>query len=111
MGDTLGASWDAHTVATWTRRTCATRLGRALIGLACEAVWAADPADVSLLHFLAYASAGGGLQALISTDGGAQQSRIVGGSQRIALGMADRLGEVIMTGSRSRRSSTASGRG
>jgi len=90
-------AWDSQTVASWTRRHMRTTLGRALIGLACEAVWAADAADVSLLHFLAYASSGGGLQRLISTDGGAQQSRIVGGSQRIALELADRLGDVVMT--------------
>ncbi len=89
--------WDAQTVASWTRRNMRTTLGRAVIGLACEAVWAADPADVSLLHFLAYASSGGGLQALISTEGGAQHARIVGGSQRIALALADRLGDVVMT--------------
>jgi len=91
-------AWDAQTVASWTRLNMRTRLGRDLIGLACEAVWAADPADVSLLHFLAYASAGGGLQRLISTEGGAQQSRIVGGSQRIAQALADRLGDVVVTG-------------
>ncbi len=91
------ATWDAQTVASWTRLNMRTKLGRALIGLACEAVWAADAADVSLLHFLAYASSGGGLQPLISTDGGAQQSRIVGGSQRIALGLAARLGKVVLT--------------
>ena len=64
-------AWDSQTVASWTHRNMRTKLGRALIGLACEAVWAADAADVSLLHFLAYASSGGGLQRLISTDGGA----------------------------------------
>ena len=90
-------AWDSQTVASWTRLNMRTALGRALIGLACEAVWAADAADVSLLHFLAYARSGGGLQALISTEGGAQQSRIVGGSQRIALGLAERLGDLVMT--------------
>lgn len=88
--------WDAETVASWTRRNMATRLGRALIGLACEAVWAADPSDVSLLHFLAYCRSAGSLEDLISTDGGAQQSRIVGGSQRIALAMAEELGDNVV---------------
>ena len=95
--------WDAETVASWTRRNMGTRLGRSLIGLACEAVWAADPADVSLLHFLAYCNSAGGLQNLISTDGGAQQSRIVGGSQRIAQVMADELGDVVILGEPVRR--------
>lgn len=88
--------WDAETVASWSRRHMRTALGRAVIGLACEAVWAADPADVSLLHFLTYAHSGGGLQRLISTTGGAQEARIVGGSQRIALGLADDLGDAVV---------------
>jgi monoamine oxidase len=97
------ASWDAETVASWSRRHLRTRLGRDLIQLVCEAVWAADPADVSLLHFLAYAKAAGGLEPLISTEGGAQQTRIVGGSQRIPLALADELGEAVALGQPVRR--------
>jgi len=97
------ARWDAETVASWSRRHMRTRLGRDLIQLVCEAVWAADPADVSLLHFLAYAKAAGGLEPLISTEGGAQQTRIVGGSQRIPLALADELGEAVVLGQPVRR--------
>jgi len=97
------AAWDAETVASWARRHMRTRLGRDLIGLVCEAVWAADPADVSLLHFLAYATAAGGLDPLISTDGGAQQTRIPGGSQRIPLALAAELGEALVLGQPVRR--------
>ena len=97
------AEWDAETVASWSRRHMRTRLGRGLIALACEAVWAADPADVSLLHFLAYGAAAGGIEPLISTEGGAQQTRIVGGSQRIPLALADELGEAVMLGRPVRR--------
>jgi monoamine oxidase len=96
-------SWDAETVGSWTKRNMGTRLGRSLIGLACEAVWAADPADVSLLHLLAYCSSAGSMESLISTEGGAQQSRIVGGSQRIALAMAEELGDVVVLGEPVRR--------
>ena len=92
------AVWDAETVASWARRHMRTRLGRDLIALVCEAVWAADPADVSLLHFLAYARAAGGLEPLISTEGGAQQTRIVGGSQRIPLALAEQLGDAVALG-------------
>ncbi|HEU4700989.1 MAG TPA: flavin monoamine oxidase family protein [Conexibacter sp.] len=97
------ARWDAETVASWSRRHMRTRLGRDLIQLACEAVWAADPADVSLLHFLAYAKAAGGLDPLISTEGGAQQTRVVGGSQRIPLALAEELGEAVLLGQPVRR--------
>jgi monoamine oxidase len=88
--------WDAQTLDTWMRRNVRTRLGRVFVEIVCEAVWAADPADVSLLHFLAYTNSGGGLERLISTGGGAQESRIAGGSQLIALRLADDLGDAVV---------------
>lgn len=83
--------WDSQTVASWADRHMWTQLGRNTMRLICEGVWAADPADVSLLHFLAYINAAGGLDPLIDTVGGAQDSRVVGGSQSIALALASRL--------------------
>ena len=59
-------------------------------------MWAAEPADLSLLHFLFYVHSGGGIDTLISTDGGAQQHRIVGGSQLIAQRAAERLGDRVV---------------
>jgi monoamine oxidase len=90
--------WDSQTVWSWVQRNARTRLGRAFFALACEAVWAADPADVSLLHFLAYQRANDGLVALISTEGGAQERRVVGGSQGLADGLAAQLGDAVVLG-------------
>ncbi|MFG1797705.1 flavin monoamine oxidase family protein [Nocardia sp. NPDC049149] len=83
--------WDGQTVETWMRRGVFSAAGRAVITIVCEMVWAADPAEVSLLHLLAYIHAAGGIDRLIDTDGGAQESRVVGGSQRIAVAMAARM--------------------
>ncbi len=85
--------WDGQTFATWIRRNVRTAAARSLFELTTEAVWAAEPRDVSLLHVLFYIHSGGGLNALLGTDGGAQQDRFHGGSQRIALLMAEQLGE------------------
>jgi monoamine oxidase len=90
------ADWDAQTVASWLSRHTRTAGARGFFQLLCEAVWAADPADLSLLHFLFYIQSGGGIDALISTDGGAQQHRVVGGSQRIAQRAAELLGDRIV---------------
>ena len=49
-------------------------------------MWAREPEDVSLLHVLFYIHSAGGLDALLDTEGGAQEDRFVGGSQLIALG-------------------------
>ena len=55
---------------TWMRRNLRTQQGRALMEGVTEAVWAAEPADVSLLHILFYIASAGGLDPLISTEGG-----------------------------------------
>jgi monoamine oxidase len=85
--------WDGQTFATWVRRNTRTAAARSLFELLTEAVWAAEPADVSLLHVLFYSRSGSGLESLIGTDGGAQQDRFEGGSQRVALAAAEELGE------------------
>jgi monoamine oxidase len=84
--------WDGQTFATWVRRNTRTAGARSLFELVTEAVWAAEPADVSLLHVLFYTRSGSGFNSLIGTDGGAQQDRFHGGSQRITLLMAEQLG-------------------
>jgi monoamine oxidase len=85
--------WDAQTFATWIRRNVRTAKARALFGLYSEAVFAAEPADFSLLHALFYTHSGGGVDTLAGTRGGAQQDRFVGGSQLVALGLAEQLGD------------------
>jgi monoamine oxidase len=84
---------DAQTVATWMRRNLATKGGRALLELGVEAVWAVQPEDMSLLHALFYIHSAGSLEMLFDTEGGAQQDRFVGGSQLVAIRMAEELGE------------------
>ncbi|HEY1273623.1 MAG TPA: flavin monoamine oxidase family protein [Thermoleophilaceae bacterium] len=87
------AKLDSQTVATWMRRNLATPGGRAMLELAIEAVWAAQPEDMSLLHLLFYIHSAGSLERLFDTEGGAQQDRFVGGSQLVALRLAERLGD------------------
>jgi monoamine oxidase len=86
------AKLDGQTVATWMRRNLATPGARALLELGIEAVWAAQPEDMSLLHALFYIHSAGKLELLFDTEGGAQQDRFVGGSQLVALKLAERLG-------------------
>ncbi len=81
-------SGTAMTAYTWLQRNMRTRSGKAMVELLTEAVWAAQPEDISLLHMLFYIHSAGSLDMLLDTDGGAQDSRFVGGSQR----GADRAG-------------------
>ncbi len=86
------AELDGQTVATWIRRHVRTSGGRDLLQLGIEAVWAAQPEDISLLHLLFYIRSAGSLELLFDTEGGAQQDRFVGGSQRVAERLAEELG-------------------
>jgi monoamine oxidase len=97
------ARLDGQTAATWLRRNLFTSGGRTLLELGIEAVWAAQPEDLSLLHLLFYIHSAGSLELLFETDGGAQQDRFAGGSQLIALRMAEELGERVVLGAPVRR--------
>ncbi|HMX71502.1 MAG TPA: flavin monoamine oxidase family protein [Solirubrobacterales bacterium] len=93
------ARWDAETFATWARRNAKTPAARDLLRLAIQAVWAAEPEDVSLLHALFYVqSSGGSLEKMLDAEGGAQDSRVVGGTQLIAERMAAELGDAVHLG-------------
>ncbi len=63
------------------------------------ALFSADTVEMSLLHFLFYCRSGGSLDRLVATHGGAQESRLEGGSQQLALHLADRLGDAVRLGS------------
>ena len=87
---------DSQTFWSWMRRNVYTPGGRMLIELSIEAVWAAEPADVSLLHVLFYIASAGNFDLLVDTGGGAQQDRFVGGSQLVAMKAAEDLGDRLV---------------
>src|SRR5579862_3370412 len=89
---------DGQTWESWIRRNLRTKAGRAYFHIACEAVWAAEASDVSLLHAMFYAHSNAGLETLIAVDRGAQQDRVAGGSIRVAEAMAAALGERVVLG-------------
>lgn len=87
--------WDRITFSEWMRRNSLTSGARMLITLAIRSVFGTEPEDVSFLHVLFYLHSAGGFDALVDTAGGAQDSRFRGGSQLIAIRMAERLGERV----------------
>jgi monoamine oxidase len=90
------AEWDAQTFETWKLDNTISDEARDLVDLSIEAVFAAEPGDLSLLGVLFYIRAAGSFNRLIDTAGGAQDSRIVGGSQLIAIRMAKKLGDAVV---------------
>jgi monoamine oxidase len=97
------AGLDRMTFDTWMRRQVRTSSGRDLMRLAIEAVWAAEPADVSMLHVLFYVRSAGSLDLLLDAEGGAQDSRVLGGTQLISQRMAEALDGSIHLGAPVRR--------
>jgi monoamine oxidase len=110
------AEYDGQTFETWKLANSSTKGGRFLLDLGFTSVFAAEPRDVSLLFSLFYMAAAGNEQntgtfdRLINTEGGAQESRVLGGSQTIALALARRLGKRVILGAPVRRILQRNGR-
>ena len=95
---------DSQTFASWMRpQRLHARRAQTLIELGIEGVWAAEPADLSLLHVLFYIASAGNYDLLLDTEGGAQQERFVGGSQLVAERAAEALGDALVLGAPVRR--------
>jgi monoamine oxidase len=89
--------WDTQTVADWLARHVRGVDARASLVGAVRAVFAAEPHELSLLFFLAYLRSGGGLMQLVRIKRGAQQDRLAGGAQQLALRVAERLeGRIVL---------------
>ena len=97
------ADWDGQTFETWKQANAATTNGRALLDLGVEAVWSAQPRDVSLLHVLWYTHNADTFDNLINTEGGAQDSRFVGGASAVSRRIARQLGKRVVLRSPVRR--------
>ena len=83
-----GSALDGQTAETFKLANSSTYGARFLFDLAVQAVFAADPRDLSLLHMLFYFHSGNGIINLTSTAGGAQDSRFHGGSQLVSIRLA-----------------------
>ncbi len=90
------ARLDEQTLGGWLRGNLRSERARALFEVACGTVWGMEAKQMSLLWALHCASSAGGFEALIETEGGAQQDRFVGGSQLLSTRMAQGLGDAVV---------------
>jgi monoamine oxidase len=101
--------WDKTTLARWRDQNITRVAARRLFDVATEALFGAESDELTLLYTLWYTAAAGNEEQkgdfarLISTPGGAQESRLVGGSQRIAQLVAKALGSQVVLKSPVRR--------
>ncbi len=89
---------DSLTLADWLDGGMRTEAARAMLRVAGRTVWGAEPEQLSLLHVLFYMRSAGGLDVLLDVEGGAQQDRLVGGSQILAIRLAEGLGPRVRLG-------------
>lgn len=87
---------DNQTLDTWLRSNTEDELAIRFFRVLAPALFAAEAQTMSLLHFLFYMKSGGNLTRLISTTGGGQESRVVGGTHKISEAMAEQLGDRVV---------------
>jgi monoamine oxidase len=95
--------FDSQTLHSWIVKRTRTKRARALLEVAVGTVLGTSSAEPSLLWMLSYVKSAGGFDALIDTEGGAQQDRFRGGSQEISTRLAAALGDAVVLGAPVRR--------
>ncbi len=83
---------DSKTLDEWLKYVHASAGTRDLMTIMARVTWGCEPDAVSMLHAVRYVKAAGGLGRMLDVEGGAQQDRFPGGTQQIALRMAEELG-------------------
>jgi monoamine oxidase len=110
------AEWDSQSVDLWLRRnTTGGKPFRDVAAAAIRAIFAAEPREISLLYVLFFIAASGDehnagtFERNFSTRNGAQQDRVAGGTQEIALAVSRQLRRRVVTRSPVRRIVTGRG--
>ncbi|KAF4585512.1 amine oxidase [Ophiocordyceps camponoti-floridani] len=103
---TVGRAWEHPRAAEWDSMTCASFVrdrvsnpdARFVFDIIFDAVLSVETHEPSLLYWLSYISSAGNetqpgtLARLLQTGNGAQESRVVGGTQQLSIRLAERLG-------------------
>jgi monoamine oxidase len=105
--------WDSQTIETWLKNNTSYTVNprfRDLIQIATEPIFGAEARQLSLLYVLFYIAASGNeknpgtFERNFNTRGGAQQQRMLGGTQLVAIRLAKELGKSnVLLGAPARR--------
>lgn len=87
--------YDRQTLDSWLSDQTDDPLTLTMFRIAVPALFSAESPEMSLLHFLFYLKSGTSMEVLLSTTGGAQERRVVGGTHRISERMAEDLGDRV----------------
>lgn len=91
--------WDAETVESWILKNVRTEGAKDFIRTIVGALFCCNTSQLSYLFFLEYFRQGHGLEVLISTEGGAQQDKFVGGAWQISKLISDQLKDNLVLNS------------
>ena len=94
---------DAMTFAEWLRQNIVHENARIMVGGEVSSIACASPEEISILEIAFLVRACRNLNRLMLSKGGAQQDRLIGGTQPIVMKMAQRLGAAIRLGQPVRR--------
>ncbi|XP_074649312.1 putative flavin-containing monoamine oxidase A [Tubulanus polymorphus] len=87
------AEWDAISFAAFKQQLFWTREAHDTIDAACRCMYGMETSQISLLYFLTYCAAAGGVRTLTEAgEGSAQEMKIKGGAQQISSRLMDRIG-------------------
>lgn len=85
--------WDAITVEAFLQQSLWTQGAKDAVDAAIRTIFGTECSQISMLYFLAYASAAGSLQQILeATPGSAQEFKVEGGSQGICRKLVERIG-------------------
>jgi monoamine oxidase len=91
--------WDSTSFEGWLAAEVAHPPARLFLALFCQVCFACEPVDVSLLHVLTLIATGGGTEATLGTEDGAQGLRVAESVGEVARRMGTELGSSVRLGS------------
>jgi monoamine oxidase len=92
------AEWDGVSLDRWLDEHLWTESAKGMFRIAAQAMYAAEPRELSFLYFLFSLRAGDGFERMAGIEGGAQQEVFVGGAQQLSAGLARHLGDTVRLG-------------
>ncbi len=106
----MAARWDAMSLGEWLTSKRALKDTRRFIGMFAMVHWGAPVGDVSLFNVMRYIRTLGGIEHMMSVEGGDQQDRVLGTTEALATRWAETFGDRVLVNSPALRITTLADR-
>lgn len=91
--------FDSMTFGTWLTSKGSLPSTRKILNIFCLVHWGAPIDEISFFNALRYIKTLGGLEAMMSVEGGNEQDRIIGSAHSLVTRLAETLGSQVLVGS------------